>query len=466
MKETRTINLNGLVYHIDYDAYQLLRDYLQDIELRLPIDKKKDIIEDVEARMAELFQKALFAEKVQAVSIQIVQSVIKQIGEPSEFGPNRRPQVKVDKLQHSGGGRVLRIVLNVLLAVLALPIIFIGLVVLFAIIVSLVGIAIAGTTSLAAFLPVVPVFAELLVEGGAVLIPLLIIALILIVLLPLVMIVHTLITYLRTRRGPKAHFWWITIILWVASVLFWGASIVHLYRSIDNAPQIMKTMTINGLEVDDDGVVTSTLQLDAYHSVEIRGAAELYLSNALQPSTVLTTNLISPLANAAEFKAEVRDSVLYIETPNHMSVEDMMVDFAIASPYLRSITIYGASKIETLDGHVLTQPTLTLDLNGATQADMHVNVQTLTVDAKGASKLELNGTANTAYITVAGAGDVDAEDLVAQVMHINCAAASEAEVNVVRELWAQAAGASRITYQGTPTIKQNMAVGGSVIKKN
>ena len=466
MKETRTINLNGLVYHIDYDAYQLLRDYLQDIELRLPIDKKKDIIEDVEARMAELFQKALFAEKVQAVSIQIVQSVIKQIGEPSEFGPNRRPQVKVDKLQYSGGGRVLRIVLNVLLAVLALPIIFIGLVVLFAIIVSLVGIAIAGTTSLAAILPVVPVFAELLVEGGTALIPLLIIALILIVLLPLVMIVHTLITYLRTRRGPKAHFWWITIILWVASVLFWGASIVHLYRSIDNAPQIMKTMTINGLEVDDDGVVTSTLQLDAYHSVEIRGAAELYLSNALQPSTLLTTNLISPLANAAEFKAEVRDSVLYIETPNHMPIEDVMVDFAIASPYLRSITIYGASKIETLDGHVLTQPTLTLDLNGATQADMHVNVQTLTVDAKGASKLELNGTANTAYITVAGAGDVDAEDLVAQVMHINCAAASEAEVNVVREFWAQAAGASRITYQGTPTIKQNMAVGGSVIKKN
>ena len=27
MKETRTINLNGMVYHIDHDAYQLLRDY-------------------------------------------------------------------------------------------------------------------------------------------------------------------------------------------------------------------------------------------------------------------------------------------------------------------------------------------------------------------------------------------------------------------------------------------------------
>ena len=57
-------------------------------------------------------------------------------------------------------------------------------------------------------------------------------------------------------------------------------------------------------------------------------------------------------------------------------------------------------------------------------------------------------------------------DLVAQVMHVNCAGASKAEVNVVRELWAQAAGASKITYKGTPTIKQGIAVGESVIKKN
>ena len=66
---------------------------------------------------------------------------------------------------------------------------------------------------------------------------------------------------------------------------------------------------------------------------------------------------------------------------------------------------------------------------------------------------------------IAGAGEVEAEDLHVQTMHINCAGASKAEVNVARELWAQAAGASKITYKGTPHIKQNMAVGGSVIKK-
>ena len=51
-------------------------------------------------------------------------------------------------------------------------------------------------------------------------------------------------------------------------------------------------------------------------------------------------------------------------------------------------------------------------------------------------------------------------------MHINCAGASVAEVHVQRELWAQAAGASKITYKGSPAIKQNMAVGGSIIRKD
>ena len=60
MNETRTINLNGLVYHIDYDAYQLLRDYLHDIELRLPQEDRQEVMTDIEARIAELLQKALF----------------------------------------------------------------------------------------------------------------------------------------------------------------------------------------------------------------------------------------------------------------------------------------------------------------------------------------------------------------------------------------------------------------------
>lgn len=467
MKETRTINLNGLVYHIDYDAYQLLRDYLHDIELRLPQDDRQEVMTDIEARIAELLQKALFAKNVQVVNVQMVQSVKEQIGAPSEFGPNRRPKVKVDKSQNSGCGRVFSIVLNVILAILALPMIFVGLAILFAIVLSLFGVAIAGTTSLASIMPIFPVFAELLVDGGAVIIPLLMVALILIIALPIVMLVHTIVTYMRTRRGPKARFWWITILFWLASIIFWGVSLVRLYQSYDMAPEILKTMVWDGLDVDEQqGIITSELQLEPYHSIEVRGAAKLQLNNGTQPSTLLTTNQIYSLMDEGGIKAEVRDSVLYIETSNQLPLDDIMIEFAITSPNLRQLTVYGASKIETADNQVLSQQNFALDLNGAAEADLHLNVQTLVIDAKGASKLELEGQADDVHITIAGAGEVEAEDFLVQTMHINCAGASKAEVNVARELWAQAAGASHITYKGTPRIKQSMAVGGSVIRKD
>ena len=464
MKETRTINLNGLVYHIDYDAYQLLRDYLHDIELRLPQDDRQEVMTDIEARIAELLQKALFAKNVQVVNVQMVQSVKEQIGAPSEFGPNRRPKVKVDKSQNSGCGRVFSIVLNVILAILALPMIFVGLAILFAIVLSLFGVAVAGTTSLASIMPIFPVFAELLVDGGAVIIPLLMVALILIIALPIVMLVHTIVTYMRTRRGPKARFWWITILFWLASIIFWGVSLVRLYQSYDMAPEILKTMVWDGLDVDEQqGIITSELQLEPYHSIEVRGAAKLQINNGTQPSTLLTTNQIYSLMDEGGIKAEVRDSVLYIETSNQLPLDDIMIEFAITSLNLRQLTVYGASKIETADNQVLSQPNFALDLNGAAEADLHLNVQTLVIDAKGASKLELEGQADDVHITIAGAGEVEAEDFLVQTMHINCAGASKAEVNVARELWAQAAGASKISYNGNPTIKQKLAVGGSLI---
>ncbi len=465
MKETRTINLNGMVYHIDYDAYQSLRDYIQDIELRLPMNDRQEIIADIEARIAELFQNALFAKNIQVINLTIVESVKTQIGAPAEFGENSRPKVKVDKSQNTGCGRIAGILVTVILGILALPVIFIGMIILFAIILSLFGVAVAGTTSAAAVLPVFPAFAEILIDGGAMLIPLLMVALIAIVVLPIVMIVYAIVTKLRTRRGPKPRFWWITILLWIASIVFWCSALVKLYHSYDNAPEILKTMIWEEMDINDEGITSSALQLDAYHSIVLTGAAELQVSNAEQASTMLRTNLVQLMTDKTNINAQVRDSVLYIDVPSDLPIE-ALASFSIAAPELRKISIYGASKIETPDGQTLSQPKLTLDLNGAAKADLQLAVTNLNIEAKGASKLELEGSAENVEIAIAGAGQLEAEDLIVQNMHINCAGASQAEVHVVRELWAQAAGASKINYQGNPSIKQKMAVGGSFIVRD
>ena len=114
----------------------------------------------------------------------------------------------------------------------------------------------------------------------------------------------------------------------------------------------------------------------------------------------------------------------------------------------------------------MTLEKLTLNVNGAAKADLKLCVQELYIDSKGASEIELQGSAHKAEIVIEGAGHVDAEDMAVEKMRIRCAGAGKADVHVVSELWAEAAGASKISYSGTAKIKQKSAVGGSLIIKD
>lgn len=82
MKKTLTINLAGLVYHIDEDAYQKLRNYLDALEKKLKKEPGfKDIILDIEARIAELLNHKLTGHR-QVVIIDDINEVVEILGEP------------------------------------------------------------------------------------------------------------------------------------------------------------------------------------------------------------------------------------------------------------------------------------------------------------------------------------------------------------------------------------------------
>ena len=59
MKRTFTVNLNNTVYHIDNDAYELLQQYMAEVESRLSPDERKEVMADIEARISELFSERL-----------------------------------------------------------------------------------------------------------------------------------------------------------------------------------------------------------------------------------------------------------------------------------------------------------------------------------------------------------------------------------------------------------------------
>ena len=64
MKKTLTINLGGIVYHIDDDAYRLLDNYLSNLKHYFRKQEgAEEIVNDIEMRIAELFAEKVRGEK-------------------------------------------------------------------------------------------------------------------------------------------------------------------------------------------------------------------------------------------------------------------------------------------------------------------------------------------------------------------------------------------------------------------
>ena len=85
MKTTITINLGGLVFHIDDDAYEMLNTYLITVEKQfVSEDERNEIMSDIEARLSELFTGTL-GQKRDVIMKDDVLKVIKVMGEPEDF---------------------------------------------------------------------------------------------------------------------------------------------------------------------------------------------------------------------------------------------------------------------------------------------------------------------------------------------------------------------------------------------
>jgi len=85
MKKAIKINLSGIIFHIDDDAYEKLKSYLDTISRHFSNKQEsKEIIDDIEARIAELFQERI-SEETQVITLKIVNEVIDIMGNPEDI---------------------------------------------------------------------------------------------------------------------------------------------------------------------------------------------------------------------------------------------------------------------------------------------------------------------------------------------------------------------------------------------
>lgn len=86
MNKTIIININSIVFHIEQDAYEHLNAYLQEVKKHFNDDEgSKEIIEDIESRISEIFNENIQPGRKEVINKQDVEEMINQMGRVSDF---------------------------------------------------------------------------------------------------------------------------------------------------------------------------------------------------------------------------------------------------------------------------------------------------------------------------------------------------------------------------------------------
>src|ERR1700710_2207044 len=86
MNKTIIININGIVFHIEEDAYEILKKYMTDVKRHfINSADSHEITTDIENRIAEMFSEILERENRQVIVEQDVNSVVEQMGSVADF---------------------------------------------------------------------------------------------------------------------------------------------------------------------------------------------------------------------------------------------------------------------------------------------------------------------------------------------------------------------------------------------
>ena len=86
MNKTIIININGIVFHIEEDAYEILKSYMTDVQRHFFNSADSlEITTDIENRIAEMFNEILLKEGKQVIVVHDVRTVVEQMGSVEDF---------------------------------------------------------------------------------------------------------------------------------------------------------------------------------------------------------------------------------------------------------------------------------------------------------------------------------------------------------------------------------------------
>jgi hypothetical protein len=166
-----------------------------------------------------------------------------------------------------------------------------------------------------------------------------------------------------------------------------------------------------------------------------------------------------------EVKQEGDDLIIGEKEGYNLDATDKLQIFVTAPAY-HSISLSGASNIST-ENKITGNDALELNLSGAGDIKMEVDVPKLTADISGVGSMYIKGQTKDVELGLSGAGSAHCFDLLSENTKVEVSGVGSAEVYASVKIDAQVSGVGSVKYKGNATdVKQNVSGVGSVSKVN
>jgi hypothetical protein len=201
--------------------------------------------------------------------------------------------------------------------------------------------------------------------------------------------------------------------------------------------------------IDPGDLVKEEREVSSFNSIEIGGAFEVILTQGDKEALFIEAgeNIIDKILT------EVSGNTLKVYTergccknPGKMAIYLTFVDMEL-------MDISGAC--ELVNEGVLNLDYLEMDLSGASEISMNMDLEKLEMDLSGASEIDFEGSCGQVYIDASGASELDAFNFKVSSMFIDASGASDCKIYVTDELQIDASGATTVRYKGDPEISMS-----------
>ena len=151
---------------------------------------------------------------------------------------------------------------------------------------------------------------------------------------------------------------------------------------------------------------------------------------------------------------------LSIELPQNTNDVGEIIAY-LSTPTLETITLSGNGRIASPEALPFEENTITLNGSANAQLD-YLNAAFLKVNGSGGTNANLSGRTARFEAELSGGNEIDAADLIAQVVEISGSGSTNASIHADSILNFSASGSSSLKYSGNPKVNFSSSGSGSL----